>query len=202
MTGQSGTPAVDRRFYGVAEAIVEATNDPDGEGKVRLRMPWFDEGELTDWVRTVNILAGNGYGSTWSPEAKDEVLVAFVHGDMRLPIVLGGLYSGVDKPATPRTEAKNQKTFRTKAGHQLMLDDSPASLGIDVVTSAGHRIHLDDIDNRITLSISGGPSVVLSQNGGTIEMKATSITLDASTITLNASGTLNAKGNPIKLNSP
>jgi len=201
-TRTSGTTTTDRRFYGVAEAIVEDVNDPQKEDRVRVRMPWFDENEVTDWVRTANLFAGNGYGSTWSPERGDEVLITFIHGDMRLPVVLGGLYNGSDKPATPRTADKNQKAFRTKGGHQLTLDDSPTSLGVEVVTKGGHRVHLDDVKNQITVAVSGGPSIVLSQTGGTMELKATSITLDATTITLKATAALDAKGTPIKLNSP
>jgi phage baseplate assembly protein V len=190
----------DRRFYGVAEALVAAVEDPEKEGRVKLRLPWFDSGEVTDWCRTANLFAGNGYGSTWTPELEDEVLVAFVHGDLRFPVVLGGLYNGKDKSPRARTASANQKTLRTKAGHEVLLDDSSGSLGVEVTTSAGHRLRLDDVNNQITLEISGGPSIVMSKNGGDMQIKATSITLDASSITLKASGTLTASGKPIKLN--
>jgi len=200
-TGRSRVTTTDRRFYGVAEAIVEDVVDPERQCRVRVRFPWFDDGEVSDWCRVANLFAGNGYGATWTPEVGDEVAVGFIHGDMRLPVVLGGLFNGSDKPATPRTADKNQKTFRTKAGHQVMLDDSSASLGVEVLTNAGHRLHLDDASNKITLSISGGPSLVMSQAGGSMELKATSITLDATSITLKATAALDATGRPIKLNS-
>ena len=199
----SRVTSTDRRFYGVAEALVVDVVDPDHECRVRVRLPWFDDGngEVRVWCRICNLLAGNGYGSTVTPEVGDEVLVAFIHGDMRIPIVLGGLYNGTDKPANPRTTDTNQKTLRTKAGHQLMLDDSPASLGVEVRTSGGHRLHLDDVANQITVAISGGPSLVMSQSGSTMELKATSITLDATTISLKASTLIEANRRLIKLNS-
>jgi phage baseplate assembly protein V len=190
----------DRRFYGVAEALVASVEDPEKEGRVKLRLPWFDSGEVTDWCRVANLFAGNGYGSTWTPELEDEVLVAFVHGDLRFPVVLGGLYNGKDKPPRARTATNNQKTLRTKAGHELLLDDSSGSLGVEVTTSAGHRLRLDDVNHQITLEVSGGPSIVMSRNGGDMQVKATSITLDAGSITLKASGQLTASGTPIKLN--
>jgi phage baseplate assembly protein V len=190
----------DRRFYGVAEALVASVEDPEKEGRVKLRLPWFDSDEVTDWCRMANLFAGNGYGSTWTPELEDEVLVAFVHGDLRFPVVLGGLYNGKDKPPRARTATNNQKTLRTKAGHEVLLDDSSGSLGVEVTTSAGHRLRLDDVNHRITLEVSGGPSIVMSRNGGDMQVKATSITLDATSITLKASGTLTAEGTQIKLN--
>jgi len=192
--------SADRRFYGVAEALVAAIDDPEREGRVRVRLPWFDSTEVSDWCRVANVLAGNGYGSTWFPEPEDEVLVAFIHGDLRLPVIIGGLYNGKDKPPRARTADANPKTLRTKAGHEVLLDDTRGSLGVEVHTSAGHRLRLDDVNNEITLEISGGPSIVLRQAGGEMQLKATSITLDAGSITLKASGTLTASGTPIKLN--
>ena len=52
--------------------------------------------------------AGNGYGAFFVPEVGDEVLVAFTHGDMRMPIILGGLYNGVDKPVTYRRVTRSE----------------------------------------------------------------------------------------------
>jgi uncharacterized protein involved in type VI secretion and phage assembly len=190
----------DRRFYGVAEALVAAVEDPEKEGRVKVRLPWFDSGEVTDWCRVANLFAGNGYGSTWTPELEDEVLVGFVHGDLRFPVVLGGLYNGKDKPPRARTAANNQKTLKTKAGHEVLLDDSSGSLGVEVTTSHGHRLRLDDVSDQITLEVSGGPSIVMRKNGGDMQLKATSITLDATSITIKASGTLTAKGTTIELN--
>ena len=199
-TAPSRARTADRRFYGVAEALVESVEDPQQEGRVRVRLPWFDSREVSDWCRVANLFAGNGYGSTWTPEPEDEVLVAFVHGDLRLPIILGGLYNGRDKPPRARTATSNQKTLRTKAGHEVLLDDSSGSLGVEVRTSAGHRLRLDDVSNEITLEVSGGPSLVMRQSGSDVQIRATSITLDATSITLNASGALTASGHPIKLN--
>jgi phage baseplate assembly protein V len=199
-SAMSRSRTADRRFYGVAEALVADVRDPEKECRVKLRFPWFDSKQVTDWCRIANLFAGNGYGDTWTPELEDEVLVAFIHGDLRFPVVLGGLYNGKDKPPRPRTADTNQKTLRTKAGHEVLLDDSSSSLGVEVITSAGHRLRLDDVKNQITLEISGGPSIVMSKNGGDMQIKATSITLDATTITIKASSTLTGSGNPIKLN--
>ena len=118
--------STDRRYYGVVEALVaKVTDDPEGECRVTLRFPFFDGATAeSDWCRVVQPYAGNGYGAVFVPEVGDEVLVAFVHGDMRFPIVLGGLYNGVDKPPTDRTASKDQKMIRTKHGHQAVLDDS------------------------------------------------------------------------------
>src|ERR1044072_5241274 len=107
MSGESRTRTTDKRFYGVYEAIVTAVNDT--EGRVRVKFPWFDDQMETELARVRQAYAGNGYGAFFIPEVGDEVLVAFIQGDMRLPIILGGLYNGKDQPPTNRSDAIDQK---------------------------------------------------------------------------------------------
>src|SRR5262249_13689265 len=92
----------DKRYYGVVEGIVVDVFDPDKEGKIKVRFPWFDDDMVTEYCRVCQLYAGNGYGALFVPEVGDEVLIGFIHGDMRLPIVLGGLYNGKDKPSSYR----------------------------------------------------------------------------------------------------
>ena len=70
--------------------------------------------------RRASSYAGNGYGSFFVPEVGDEVLVAFVQGDMRYPIILGGLYNGEDKPPT------RAPTSRTRSSSARRASTSPA----------------------------------------------------------------------------
>jgi uncharacterized protein involved in type VI secretion and phage assembly len=148
----------------VVEALV-VENDGDDEGRVKLKFPWFDGGAtVTDWCRVSQLYAGNGYGSVFVPEKGDEVLVAFIHGDMRFPIVLGGLYNGVDKPPTARTGGRDQKMIRTKAGHEVLLDDGAKEI-------------------RITTAQGGNVTVTAT---GDITLKAQKVTVDADHIELGA----------------
>jgi uncharacterized protein involved in type VI secretion and phage assembly len=191
----------DKRFYGVVEALVVDVIDPEKEGRVKLQFPWFDEDVVIEWSRVRQFYAGNGYGAFFVPEVGDEVLVAFVHGDMRMPVVLGGLYNGEDKPPSDRQKAKDQKMIRTKAGHELVFDDSSKErriklttaashvLDLDdkdkkvlVKTSGGHELELDDGANTVTVKTSGGQSMVLDANGGRVTVTGATVVLDASSV--------------------
>src|SRR5207245_6638690 len=112
--------------FGVVEALVVDNEDPLGEGRIRVTYPWLNASMQTEWCRVCQLYAGNGYGSFFVPEKGDEVLVAFVHGDMTVPVILGGLYNGKDKPVSRRERApgKDQKLIRTRGKHQVLLDDS------------------------------------------------------------------------------
>ena len=188
-----------RRFFGVAEAVVVDVKDPAHEGRVRLQLPWFDENMVTDWCRVCQTYAGNGYGAFFVPEERDEVLVAFVHGDVRQPIVLGGLYNGEDKPATFRADDKDQKLIRTKAGHQILLDDTSGEEKIIVVDkSESHRIEISTKDSSITIKSEGGK---LSLEADEIQVKANqALNLSGNTLTASAAGEMTLSGSPINLN--
>jgi len=179
--------STDRRYYGVVEAIVaKVTDDPEHECRVTLRFPFFDGATAeTDWCRVAQPYAGNGYGAVFVPEEGDEVLVAFVHGDMRFPIVLGGLYNGVDKPPTDRTASRDQKMVRTKHGHQVVLDDSQGQEAIRITTAGGHELILDDASG--TVAITGNGVKITLDDTGSITVQGTNITVEGSSVTVEAS---------------
>ncbi|MEO3974830.1 phage baseplate assembly protein V [Streptomyces sp. CAU 1734] len=189
MTGRTAPRArtTDKRYYGVVEALV-VENEGDDEARVKLRFPWFDENTVTDWCRVGQLYAGGGYGSVFVPEKGDEVLVAFVHGDMRFPIVLGGLYNGEDKPPAARTGGKDRKTIRTRHGHEVVLDDTASEAAVRITSAAGHVIELDDAGGAIRVTAADGGSVTVTARGD-IALKAPKVTVDAPSIDLGGGAT-------------
>ncbi|MFI1888523.1 phage baseplate assembly protein V [Streptomyces jumonjinensis] len=189
MTGRTAPRArtTDKRYYGVVEALV-VENDGDDEGRVRLRFPWFDQTTVTDWCRVGQLYAGNGYGSLFVPEKGDEVLVAFVHGDMRFPIVLGGLYNGADKPPAARTDGRDQKIIRTRHGHEVVLDDTAAQAAVRITSAAGHTVELDDQGRTVRITAAEGGSVTVTAQGD-ITLTAPKVTIDSPGIDLGGGAT-------------
>lgn len=173
----------DQHYYGLAEALVVNNKDPLGEGRVKLTYPWLDQSMETEWCRVCQLYAGNGYGSFFVPEEKDEVLVAFVHGDLREPIVLGGLYNGKDKPAGQRSSSQDRKVIRTKAGHTLTFDD----------TNGSEKITIFDKSEK--------NSIVIDTTAGSITITAKDkLTLTANSIEIKADADVTVSGKQINLN--
>jgi uncharacterized protein involved in type VI secretion and phage assembly len=207
--GRARSRSADRRYYGVVEALVVEVFDDGDEARVKVKFPWFDNSMVSEWCRVAQPYAGNGYGFVFVPEENDEVLVAFVHGDMRMPIVIGGLYNGKDKPPTARKKDNDQKMVRTKLGHELMLDDTKKTqrvrlktAGVDkeapkhefdlddkgkkitVKSASGHTIVMDDDAKTIEVKTAGGQAVKLDGTSGTITVTGGTVTLDASKVNL------------------
>jgi|ERR1017187_1569920 uncharacterized protein involved in type VI secretion and phage assembly len=214
--------STDQRYYGVAEGIVTDVNDPEKEGRVKVQFPWFDQKMESEWCRTRQFYAGNGYGAFFVPEVGDEVLIAFTHGDMRLPIILGGLYNGKDKPPTYRDGTnKDEKLIRTKAGHQLTFVDTKGKESVKLQTQGGHvalfsddqkqisitstggnQVVMDDGNQKISISTAAGQSVAMEDSGTKITIQTTggdTITMDASGITLQATAKVSIAAPSIEL---
>ena len=118
----TGHPVADPRIHprptvsGVQTAIVVGTGDPvqvDRDQRVRIQFHWqrgsasshqlpHPSGEdnapgtsaVGTWVRVVTPIAGQNWGSVFTPRVRQEVLVSFLGGDIDRPIVMGSVYNG------------------------------------------------------------------------------------------------------------
>src|SRR4051812_2748650 len=156
------------KIYGVVVGIVTNNKDPDNKGRVRIRFPWLSDTEESWWARIATDMAGPKRGSYFLPEVDDEVLVAFAHGDVRSPYVLGALWNGKDEPPQNNSNGENNiRAIHSRSGHVFMFDDTKGREKIELTSKSGHVLRLDDqsggekievIDktgsNKITISSS------------------------------------------------
>ena len=69
-------------------ATVLSNADPQGKGRVRVRMNWQTDGMQTGWVRVMTPDGGSSSdvksnrGFVFIPEVGDQVLLGFRHGDL------------------------------------------------------------------------------------------------------------------------
>ena len=184
------------QFYGVYTALVTDVQDPDGLGRVRLRLPWVtdpDGAAYEIWARVATLMAGNDRGSWFIPEPKDEVLVAFEGGCPGRPIVLGALWNGQDKPPEQMDKNNNVRTITSRSGIRVAFDDSADGVEFTVETPGGQRVVCADTPARVDIS---------DANGNQITMEAAGITLNASAqININAGAGLNISAPLVSVNA-
>jgi uncharacterized protein involved in type VI secretion and phage assembly len=178
---------------GVVAATVSANDDPQGLGRVKLRLPWRDPKFETDWTRIVTPMGGGERGLFFLPEVGDEVLVAFDRDDVRYPYVLGALWSQTDKPPEKNADKNNDiRLIKSRKGHILRFVDTKSKGSITIQLNDGKKIEIDDDGIRIT-DLSN--KITLDAKGGSISIEATtSLKLKAPQITVEASGSLDLKG--------
>lgn len=132
------------QINGVVIGVVTSVDDPEAQGRVKLTFPWLDDNHDTDWTRIAAPMAGGGRGAFFMPEVGDEVLVAFEHGDVRFPFVVGFLWNGQDAPPADHVRLRR---LRSVNGHQISFIDATPKGG-----SQGALVIEDAHGNTITLS--------------------------------------------------
>jgi len=178
------------RFYGAYPALVTEITDPDGQGRVKIRLPWSpdDDGATYDvWARLATFMAGNNRGAWFIPDVDDEVLVMFQGGDPRHPYVVGGLWNGQDAPPESMDGAGNNytKVLRSRNGVQVTLDDTDGQEQLIMETPGGQSVTLQDGPGTITIEDSNGNSITLEASGVTVQSSA-KVTVNASTVEVSA----------------
>jgi len=180
-------------------ARVVAVNDPEGIGRVKIRLFSFDATDQQDaeiWARVAVPFAGNNRGAFFIPDVDDEVLVSFVNGDPRQPIVIGGLWSG--SAAVPETlggsgDRVDRWTITGKAGSRIaIVEEQPSDATISFTTPSGVSGELTDTGGGKIEFIIGTTTVTYDNQGVTVNtgmnvtVQATQVEISAAMVTVNA----------------
>jgi phage protein D len=171
--------------------IVTDNQDPKGWGRVKVKFPTLSEDHSSNWARVVSIGAAKGRGFDCLPEIDDEVLVAFEHGDIHRPYIIGGVWNGKDTPPTAVEDSVvdskvRLRTITTRTGHKIQFieeDKGGSKAGICLETNKGHKIILNDSDNSISINSTGNLKIEATGN-----------------IDISAAGVIAIKGKLIQLN--
>ncbi|MDF0651245.1 MAG: type VI secretion system tip protein VgrG [Nitrospira sp.] len=157
-------PAVSGLQIGVVTVL---ENDPEGEDRIKVRLPLISPAEEGIWARIATLDAGKDRGTFFRPEVGDEVVVGFLNDDPRHPVVLGMCHSSA-KPAPELAEdVNNRKGYVSREKMRIVFDDEKKSIVLD--TPAGNTLSLSEDDKGIQIKDQNGNSVTLDDGGITIE---------------------------------
>lgn len=165
------------RVQGLVLGEVIDVDDPEGLGRVKLRLLARSAEAESQWAPIARPLASGGFGLWFPPVVGDVVVAGFEDGRIERPYVLGAIFTGDNQP--PSAEAQ-ERVLRTESGHQISLIDTPGSEAVKIEDKAGNTITME-------------------AQGVTIESKTT-LTLKGVNVSIEAQAQLTAKGAPIHLN--
>jgi uncharacterized protein involved in type VI secretion and phage assembly len=173
------------RLYGMYPALVTSVKDPDGQGRVEVKLPWVDADDgdsARAWARLATVMAGGDRGTWFIPEVDDEVLISFIAGDPRWPVVVGALWNGSDAPPEQMDAGgqNNLRSITSRSGHKLTFDDTQGAEAVTLKTQGGHVVKLDDASGgKIEVTHSGGAKIEIDA-AGTVKVTAVSeVKIDA-----------------------
>jgi len=185
-------------MQGVYTGFVTDNKDPDNLGRVKVKVPVIDDQKEIGWSRVSTWMGGKDRGSLFIPEVGDEVIIAFLLGDIRSPMVIGSLWNNIEKPPEGKNDANDIRKIKTRAGHEIIFDDKSKEGGITVKTSSGQKLVFDEKKNVVELSGKDAQQKIL-MNGNTgnitISNENTKITMDKNgPIKIEANSDITIKG--------
>ena len=180
--------AVNGLQMGVVTALQD---DPDGEDRIKVRLPLVSDSEEGVWARLATLDAGDQRGTFFRPEIDDEVVVGFLDGDPRFPMVLGQCHSSA-KPAPETAKDDNHvKGYVSRSKMKLTFDDDKKVVILE--TPGGNKLTLSDDEKTASLVDQNGNKVTLDDGGITLE--------SAKDLTLKASGDVKLQGTNVECKS-
>lgn len=171
---------------------VTAVNDPDGLNRVKLKLlsyDGFDGQDSEQWARVATPFAGNNKGAFMLPDVGDEVLVSFVNGDTRFPVVIGSFWNGSD--SAPETlggsgDSIDRWTIVGKRGTRIAIEEETAG------------------QEKIKLTTPNDMSIELTdQGGGKLECRVagTTITVDPSGVSIDCPATVSVTATKVEVSA-
>lgn len=173
---------------------VTSVNDPEGLARVQVELYALDaDRDVAIWARVASPFAGSARGGFFIPQEDDEVLVVFVGGDARAPVVVGGLWNGNAKPPETISGRVDRWTLTGKAGTRIaIIEESDATAQVKISTPGGVTMTLtDEAGGKVEIVCAGNtvtidPSGVSVQAAAKVSVQASSIEMTAAMVKVNA----------------
>lgn len=193
------------RAHGLQTAIVTGPSGSeihtDKYGRIKVQFHWDRRGQRDDksscWIRVAQLHAsGKRWGGFAIPRVNEEVIIAFEHGDLDRPLVIGSLYNGDNMPpyalpdnatrsgiktmSSPGGGGYNELRFEDKKGEEQVFIHGERNLDVRVKNDAlewiGNEQHLIVETDRLE-QVKGDQHLTLTgdQNekvDGTVSLKA------------------------------
>lgn len=195
-------------------AVVCQNKDPENLERIKVRIPTLDGGDQdqTHWAQYVTTMEGKEFGWYSLPDIDDVVIVMFVGGDIRQPVIVGGIWSKPDESPEPNEDGKNNfRGYRSRSGHRLILDDSSKVKVVLADKTTKNMMGLGEFakdgagPNVCAIykpPMAGDKGISFSSMEGQLQITATTkLTIKAGqSIKINAKTTIDMKAQTIEMN--
>ena len=173
-------------------AEVVSVQDPESLSRVQIRLLSFDQVGNQDaeiWARVAVPFAGENHGAFMIPDVGDEVLINFINGDTRFPVVIGSLWNGgasVPEQLGGSGDSIDRWSITGKHGTRIAIEEESVATAKVLITTPG--------------GVSGE---LTDEGGGKIEFKSsgTTLTIDPQGVTINTSMNLTVQATMVKVSA-
>ncbi len=211
-------PAVEGLQVGV---VTKLESDPDGEGRVQVRVPVIHKDDDGAWCRISSLDAGKDRGMFFMPEISDEVIVGFINNDPRHGVILGMLNSSKLPAAFTPGDDNHEKGYTSRSQMKMIFNDDKKSITIEtpggnkmIITEEDKKVHLEDQNGNILTMNEHGISIesikdIKIKASGDVKIEGTNLNIKGSSqvkveggsgTEISSGGTTNVKGSMVNIN--
>jgi uncharacterized protein involved in type VI secretion and phage assembly len=164
---------------------VVSVKDPNGLNRIQVRVYNVDGVSDQDgavWARVAVPFAGGKRGAFMIPDVGDEVLVVYLSGDPRFPVVIGSLWNGHDSAPDSfggSGDSVDRWTITGKAGSKIAIVEDSSGPTIQFTTPGGLSGKMTDSDGSIEFKDSTGTSMKIDSSGVTINAPTAQVQVTA-----------------------
>lgn len=170
---------------GAFVAKVVSVKDPNNLNRIQVRI--FDVDGINDqdgavWARVVVPFAGDNRGAFFIPDVGDEVLVVYLGGDSRYPVVVGGLWNGHDKAPDQfggSGDSVDRWTITGKQGTKIAIIEDSSGPTIEFTTPGQLSGKMTDSGSSIEFTDANQTSIKIDSSGVTINAPTAEVQVTA-----------------------
>jgi phage baseplate assembly protein gpV len=207
-----GIAGTKHKMYGVVTGMVINLADPLTLGRVQVTIPSIDSADLSSWARVATPMTGVLSGTYFIPSIGDEVLIAFEHGDVNAPYIIGSLWNAMHPPPFP-SPLIEERVIRTPLGNQIGFREAPPAITIttpDMTLAAVGMPPGVTIASNVMITLMCGPTqIVMTPAGITITAPSVNVvstgplTESAATSAVNVTGPASVtSGSAVSITAP
>ncbi|VEJ54416.1 type VI secretion system Vgr family protein [Pragia fontium] len=165
-------------------------------GEVKIHFHWnkYDAADenASCWVRAGQGWNGDGFGFMAVPRIGQEVIIAYLNGDIDMPVIVGTLYNGKNATPVSLPAKKTRMTIRSQthkgdgfneigledeAGQEEFYMHAQKDMNVDVLNDKGVHVindHNENVDNNQTMVVGVDQKLNVGNNqAGTIGVDQT-----------------------------
>jgi type VI secretion system secreted protein VgrG len=154
-----------KRKQNFSFGIVTDNQDPDSLGRIKVSLPMVANDYISKWIWVCQSYATGDAGVAVLPDLDDQVLVAFIGGDINQPVCIGSMYTPRHRPPIADNTDNNIKAIKTGATY-LIMDD----------TDSAERMEASVLDGQIRVVIDTD-GIHLTNELGPINITCATLTI-------------------------
>ncbi|KMZ53595.1 phage baseplate assembly protein V [Dorea sp. D27] len=183
------------RIYGVILAVVVENYKKELPGMVQVQIPVREEeNSIYRWAKVAHMYSGKEWGQYFQPEIGDQVLLAFEHGNIERPFIVGSVPRNNDRFISQSAREQNEtKRIVSRHGNEIAILDVKDSDGekdkIQIQTNGkAQSISLENekrqivvrAEDKLTIKVGDTITVTLNGSSGKVTIEAKQVHIHAS----------------------